>query len=172
MWADHAHGCAKAVRNMGKSCAQMSEQSQTWEDIRPATTIVVSSPWRTFSHVGAEREHEGQPHEDRAVKAAETNKIRDYKPPPSTQAVHNIPMAFDVFGRWGEKAEQALKQAARRRLEKRDALRATRSEHERWELCSVGGEVKEQQQCSYETLRSTATALQGPKNLPCQVRPR
>ena len=32
--------------------------------------------------------------------------------------------------------------------------------------------LKEQYQSSYETLRSTATALQGPKNLPSQVRPR
>ena len=37
-------------------------------------------------------------------------------------------MAFDVYGMWGEKAELALKQEARRRLEKRDALKATRSE--------------------------------------------
>ena len=51
------------------------------------------------------------------VLIAETNKMRDCKPPPSTQAVHIIPMAFDVYGRWGEKVELELKQAARRRLE-------------------------------------------------------
>ena len=53
-----------------------------------------------------------------AVKAAETNKMRDYKPPPSTQALHIISMAFDIHGRWGEKAELALKKAVRRKLEK------------------------------------------------------
>ena len=38
------------------------------------------------------------------------------------------PMAFDIYGRWGEKAELALKQAARRRLEKRDfAQQSSRS---------------------------------------------
>ena len=72
--------------------------------------IVVSSPWTTGTHEGAGSEHKGQPHEDRAVKAAETNKMRDCKPPPSTEAAHIILMSFDVYGRWGEKAELALKQ--------------------------------------------------------------
>ena len=33
------------------------------------------------------------------------NKLRDYKPPPNTQAVHIVPMAFDVYGRCGARAE-------------------------------------------------------------------
>ena len=61
--------------------------------------IVASSPWTTGTHEGAESEHKGQPHDDRAVKTAETNKIRDYKPPPSTQAAHIIPVALDIYGR-------------------------------------------------------------------------
>ena len=45
-------------------------------------------------------------------------------------------MAFDVYGRWREKAGLALKQAARGRLEKRDALTATRSERTQGALLS------------------------------------
>ena len=178
VWADHEHGCAKAARNMEHNhirdwwAQRIRTRKRLHADVRAIPDvgghptyrhIVVSSPWTMGTHEGAESEHEGQPHEDRAEKAAETSKMRDFKQPPNTQAVHIIPMAFDVFG-WGEKAELALKQAARRRLETRDALRATRSER------TLGGEPKEQQQCSHETLRSTATALQGPKNLPSPVR--
>ena len=163
---DHAHGCAKAARNTGhnhirdwcagvlSSCGDRVEteqfvseyepekrlradvrQSQTWEGARLT--------WTTGTHEGAESEHKGQAHEDRAVKAAETNKMRDYNPLPKTQAVHIIPMTCDVYGRWGERAELALKQAASRRLEKRDALRATRSERSLGAL-AADGELKEQ----------------------------
>ena len=59
---------------------------------------VVSSPWTTGSHEGAESEHKCQPHEDRAVKAAETNKMRYYSRRQNTQAIHIVPMAFDVYG--------------------------------------------------------------------------
>ena len=45
-----------------------------------------------------------QPHEDRATRAAEKEKERDYEPPPDTTAIHIAPLAFDVYGRWGDKS--------------------------------------------------------------------
>ena len=149
VWADHAHGCAKAARNTGaqphprlvdrsprelrrpsrngtvrqrvrtrkKGCAQMSEQSQTWKDIRPTTTWWYQAPWTMGTHEGAESEHKGQPHDGRAVKAAETNKIRDYKPPPSTQAVHDHPDGIryvrKVERKGGTGAETSSKKAGK-----------------------------------------------------------
>ena len=77
--------------------------------------IVVSSNWTTGTHEVAEGENKGQPHEDRVGNPAEMNKLRDYKPPPNTQAVHIVPMAFGVYGKLGEMAELTLKQAARGR---------------------------------------------------------
>ena len=131
VWADHAHGCAKAARNTGHNhirdwwagvlanCGDRVETEQFVSEYEPEKRlradvraipdvgghptyydIVVSSPWTTGTPEGAESENKGQPHEDRAVKAAETNKMRDYTPPPNTQAVHIITMAFDVYGRW------------------------------------------------------------------------
>ena len=101
---------SSASTNRKKDCAKMSEQSQTWEDVRPTTT----SPWTTGTEEGAESEHKGQPHEDRVVKAVETNKIRDCKPPPSTQSRWHL-----VFSEGGEKRRnKRWEQAARRRLEK------------------------------------------------------
>ena len=105
----------------------MSGQSQTWEGTRRTTTWWCQAP--------GQGEHTREPKASTKAnrtkterKAAESNKMRDCKPPPNTQIVHIVQMAFDVHGRWSERAEVALKQASRRRLEKRDVVRATRSE--------------------------------------------
>ena len=147
------------------------ESSRTTETESKWNSSSASELWTTGTHEGAESEHKGQPYEDRAVKAAETNKMRDYNQPPSTQAVHNIPMTFDVYGRWGEKAELTLKQAARRRLEKRDALTATRSERTLGALLSkwrAQGAVAVQLR-NFEVYRD---CFAGTEELPSQVRPR
>ena len=127
MWADHAHGCAKAARNTGHNhirdwwagvlanCGDRVETEQFVSEYEPEKKlradvraipdvgghptyydIVVSSPWT----VGTPAKTKDNRTKDRAVKAAETNKMRDYTPLPNTQAVHIITMAFDVYGRW------------------------------------------------------------------------
>ena len=80
--------------------------------------IVVSSPWTTGTHEGAESENKGQPHEDRAVKAAETNKMLNYMPPPNTQAVHIIPTAFDVYRKVGRKGGTGAETSSKKKAGK------------------------------------------------------
>ena len=118
-WADHAHGCAEAARSTGlthirdwwagvlANCGDRIETEQfvseyepelrSRADVRAIPDVrghptyddtVVSSPGQ------AESEHTSQPHEDSAVKAAETNKMHDHKLPPNTQAV--LPMSIDL----------------------------------------------------------------------------
>ena len=64
----------------------------------------------------------------------------------TTRGRHIVPPAFDVYGRWREKADAAVKKAARQRLE-------------------ASGELKE-----HETLRCTATAWQDEKNIASKER--
>ena len=71
----------------------------------------------------------GQLYEDRAFQQAETGKLKQHRPPQGRAAVTSIPVAIDVYGRWGKKlVDRALPEAGRMTMTKRDALVPARNE--------------------------------------------
>ena len=58
----------------------------------------------------------------RAVKAAEKEKFRDYRPKPDGHAVVLVPLAYETFGRTGKHAALELRRLARLRACRPDAL--------------------------------------------------
>ena len=84
--------------------------------------VVVTSPFAKGRQLRTEEEVKGRPFEQ-----AENENIKHCRPPQSKASVHLVPLAFDVYGTLGKKADKALTEAGRWRPAKKYALVATRN---------------------------------------------
>ena len=124
MSSQHTIGLSTTTFATGGQASTRTAETE-WRRISSSASANRCSDWELTSEPECERTQEsepkGQPLKDRAIRAAEKEKERYHKPPADTPAIL-VSLAFDVYGMWREKAGAGLRQGARRRLEKRDAL--------------------------------------------------